>query len=206
MDAADFLRGVFVGAAIAVPVGPVNLLTIRRTLAHGRSCGLATGVGAALADTFYGAVAAFGLTLISSFLLSNQLALRLAGGLFLVVMGVRAFRSRVSLELASNERPGFVRAAFSSFLVTLSNPVTLLAFGAVFGAVGIVDPDLGRLDATLLVWGVFAGSMLWWILLTAVVGSVRARTSSQLLDRMAQGSGLLIAIFGLGVLATLVPR
>lgn len=206
MDVADFFRGVFVGAAIAVPVGPVNLLTIRRTLAHGRACGLATGVGAALADSFYGAVAAFGLTLISSFLLSNQIALRLCGGVFLVVMGARAFRSRVSLQLASNERPGVVQAAFSSFLVTLSNPVTLLAFGAVFGAVGVVDPDLGRLDATLLVWGVFAGSMLWWIFLTAVVGSVRARASAHLLERMSQVSGLLIAIFGVAVLATLASR
>jgi threonine/homoserine/homoserine lactone efflux protein len=206
VDFADFFRGVFVGAAIAIPVGPVNLLTLRRTLAYGRASGLATGVGAAIADTFYGGIAAFGLTLISSFLLEQQLWLRLGGGIFLVVMGVRAFRAHLSLQLAGGPRPGLLRAAVSSFLLTLSNPITLLAFGAVFGAVGIVDPDLGRLDASLLVTGVFAGSMSWWVLLTAAVGGVRARTSQRLIDRMSQVSGLLIAAFGLAVLATLVPR
>jgi len=206
VDFADFLRGIFVGAAIAIPVGPVNLLTIRRTLAHGRASGLATGLGAAVADTLYGAIAAFGLTLISSFLLSQQLWLRLGGGIFLVVMGVRAFRARPMLEVAKNGPPGLLHAAASSFLLTLSNPVTLLAFGAVFGAVGVVDPDLDRLDATLLVWGVFTGSMLWWLTITTVVSTVRARTTPQLVHHMGQGSGLLIACFGLGVLATLLPR
>lgn len=206
MDFADFFRGIFVGAAIAIPVGPVNLLTIRRTLAHGRAFGVATGLGAAVADTLFGAIAAFGLTLISGFLLAEQLWLRLAGGIFLVVMGVRAFRAHPSLQLASNEPPSLSRAAVSSFLLTLANPITLLAFGAVFGAVGVVDPDLTRLDATLLVWGVFTGSMLWWLLITSVVGSVRARSSPQLVHRMSQGSGLVIALFGLGVLATLLRR
>jgi threonine/homoserine/homoserine lactone efflux protein len=206
VDIADFLRGAFVGAAIAIPVGPVNLLTLRRTLAYGRPSGLATGIGAALADTFYGGIAAFGLTLISSFLLQQQFWLRLGGGIFLVVMGVRAFRAHPSLKLTGGpSRPGLLRAAVSSFLLTLSNPITLLAFGAVFGAVGVVDPDLGRLDATLLVSGVFAGSMSWWLLLTAAVSSVRARTSQRLIDRMSQVGGLLIAGFGLAVLATLVP-
>jgi threonine/homoserine/homoserine lactone efflux protein len=144
--------------------------------------------------------------LISSFLLQQQFWLRLGGGIFLVVMGVRAFRAHPSLQLAGGPSPpGLLRAAVSSFLLTLSNPITLLAFGAVFGAVGVVDPDLGRLDATLLVTGVFAGSMSWWLLLTAAVSSVRARTSQRLIDRMSQVGGLLIAVFGLAVLATLVP-
>ena len=204
VEAADYFRGIFVGAAIALPVGPVNLLTIRRTLAHGHACGLATGIGAALADTAYSAIAAFGLTLISSFLLSQQLWLRLGGGLFLVVMGVRAFYSHPSLDPASGAPPSLARAAASSFLVTISNPITLLAFGAVFGAVGVIHPDLGELDAGLLVAGLFTGSMLWWLTLTAVVGHVRTRTSPRLLGRLAQASGLLIAIFGLAVLATLL--
>jgi threonine/homoserine/homoserine lactone efflux protein len=206
VDLADFFRGIFVGAAIAIPVGPVNLLTIRRTLAYGRASGLATGLGAAAADTVYGAIAAFGLTLISSFLLDHQLWLRLGGGIFLVVMGVRAFRAHPSLITAAGESRSLVRAALSSFLLTIANPITLLAFGAVFGAVGVIDPDLTRLDATILVWGVFTGSMLWWIFITTVVSSVRARTSAQLLHRMSQVSGLVIALFGLAVIATLIPR
>jgi threonine/homoserine/homoserine lactone efflux protein len=174
-------------------------------LAYGRASGIATGVGAAGADTFYGAIAAFGLTLISSFLLAHQVWLRLAGGIFLVVMGVRAFRARITLQLATSERPNLARAAISSFLLTLSNPITLLAFGAVFGAVGIVDPDLARLDAVLLVCGVFTGSMLWWLAITAVVSGLRARTSEGLLHLMSEISGVLIALFGVGVLATVLP-
>lgn len=204
LEATDYLRGIFVGAAIAVPVGPVNLLTIRRTLAHGHACGLATGLGAALADTTFGAIAAFGITFVSTFLLAEQLWLRLGGGIFLVVMGIRSYRARPSLGAASEIAPNLARAALSSFLVTLSNPITLLAFGAVFGAVGVVDPDLHELDAVLLVAGLFTGSMLWWLVLTAVVGHVRTRATARLLGRLSAVSGLLIAIFGLAVLATLL--
>lgn len=203
-ELADFLRGIFVGAAIAIPVGPVNLLTLRRTLAYGRASGLATGLGAGVADTLYGAVAALGLTLVSDFLIERQTELRLAGGAFLVVMGIRAFRAHPRIAAVGGARPGLARAAFSSFLLTISNPVTILAFGAVFGAVGIVDADLDRLDATLLVAGVFTGSMLWWTALTAVVGGVRSRTSPDLLHRMSQWSGLLIALFGAGLLASAI--
>lgn len=204
-DLADFLRGVFVGAAIAVPVGPVNLLTLRRTLAYGRRSGVATGLGAGIADTLYGAIAAFGLTLISDFLIAQQTWLRIGGGGFLVFMGLRALRPHLSPKLASDQRPTFFHAALSSFLLTLSNPVTILAFGAVFGAVGVVDPDLRRLDATLLVGGVFTGSMSWWLLITALVGRVRARTSPLLVQRLSQASGVLIAIFGIVLVATAIP-
>ena len=204
-DLADFLRGVFVGAAIAVPVGPVNLLTLRRTLAYGRRSGVATGLGAGLADTLYGAVAAFGLTLVSDLLLAGQTWLRVGGGFFLVFMGLRALRSHASPELASDLRPGFLQAAVSSFLLTLSNPVTIVAFGAVFAAVGVVDPDPSRLHASLLVCGVFVGSMSWWLLITDIVGSVRSRTSPLLVRRMSEVSGVLIALFGLGLVATAIP-
>jgi len=206
VDVGDFFRGLFVGAAIAVPVGPVNLLTVRRTLTYGRTSGVATGLGAALADAAFAAIAAFGLTFLSEFLISQQVWLRLAGGVFLIVMGLRALRLHVSLELAATARPSLFQAALSSFLLTLSNPITLIGFGAVFAAVGVVEKALDTMAATLLTAGAFCGSMAWWCVITTGVGTVRARTSVELIDKLSQLSGALIALFGLGVLATLLPR
>lgn len=205
MDVADFFRGLFVGAAIAVPVGPVNLLTVRRTLAYGRTSGVATGLGAAVADAAFAAIAAFGLTFLSDFLLAHQRWLRLGGGVFLIVMGLRALRMRVSLELAATARSSFAHCALTSFLLTLSNPMTLIAFGAVFAAVGFVEESPDDASAGLLTAGAFTGSFVWWCLVTLGVGRVRARTSTELLDRLSRVSGALIALFGLGVLATLLP-
>lgn len=131
-----FIKGVAVGFAIAAPVGPVGLLCIRRALADGRIAAWIAGLGAAVADTFYGAVAGFGLTLVSEFLFQHRALLSVVGGVFLLVLGLRTFRTKPTLWQTPDSHMGLWRDFASSFIITLTNPATILAFMAVFASVG----------------------------------------------------------------------
>lgn len=158
-----FLKGAIVGMLIAAPVGPINVLVIRRTLVQGRLAGIASGVGAALADTVFGAIAALGISMLQSFLEQERTLLSLVGAAILVVMGVRMLRQPVP-KLSAGSDPASLFGDFTSTLfLTLTNPVTVLSFMAVFAAFG-VRPD-GRVgnDDLLLLAGVMSGAMAWWL-------------------------------------------
>ena len=131
------LRGFILGLAIAAPVGPIGVLCIRRTLAQGRLFGFVSGLGAATADALYGCVAAFGLTAISALLVRQQDLLRLLGGLFLCYLGVRTLLARPTDQSAAAEGQGLGGAYFSTLLLTLTNPITILSFVAVFAGLGV---------------------------------------------------------------------
>lgn len=170
-----FLQGMVLGFSIAAPVGQIGVLCIRRTLADGRAYGLASGLGAATADALYGSLAAFGLTFVSGLLLSNQFWLRLLGGIFLLTMGVRTFTGKPPTADAAPRGSSLLSAYGSTFLLTLANPTTILSFAAIFAGVGIATGSRDYGSSALLVLGVFAGSALWWLLLSSFVGMFRAR-------------------------------
>ncbi|MFQ5773983.1 MAG: LysE/ArgO family amino acid transporter [Kiloniellaceae bacterium] len=197
-----FLKGVAVGLAIAAPVGPVGILCIRRTLHQGAPVGLASGLGAACADALYGAVAGFGLTSVASFLLAFQGTLRLLGGAFLAVLGVRILaRPAAGDEPAAAPAQARLAGAFGScFLLTLTNPATILSFVAVFAGLGLVEHLAGYAAALSLVAGVFAGSALWWFALSGAVGLLRGRMSAPSLRWVNRIAGAVILGFGLAVL------
>jgi threonine/homoserine/homoserine lactone efflux protein len=211
MDTNLFLRGLVIGFSIAAPVGPIGVLCIRRTLADGRLAGLLSGLGAATADALYGAVAAFGLGLVSRFLVDQQQPLRLVGGLFLCYLGLRTWRGPVQNELlpTPQRRPGLDRswgervlgAYLSTLLLTLTNPITILSFAAIFAGLGFASAGSGPLPGAVLVAGVFAGSAAWWLLLSGLVGLVRDRVGPRTLCWINRLSGLII--FGFGLLALL---
>lgn len=198
-----FLKGLLIGFSIAAPVGPIGVLCIRRTLADGRVVGLATGLGAATADAMYGMVAGFGLTLISSFLIDQQIWVRLLGGAFLCYLGIRTFLSRPSEQPANIKSSGLLGSYLSTFFLTLTNPLTILSFAAIFAGLGLGldNPSLGF--AGLLVLGVFCGSATWWLLLSAGVSQVRKRLTPALLVWVNRVSGIIILVFGLAALISL---
>lgn len=199
-EAITFVRGMAIGFAIAAPVGPVGLLCIRRALADGRVAAFVAGLGAAVADTFYGAVAAFGISLIADFLHAQQAALRLVGGTFLLVLGWRGWKAEPVLVPTPGRGPGLVKDFISTLLITLTNPGTILAFMGVFAAMG----SAGMAESSgLLVTGVFVGSAAWWLLLSAAAGAVRSSFTPLWLKRLNRGSGMAILLFGFAVLASL---
>ena len=159
MEPALFLRGLVLGFTIAAAVGPISLLVIRRTLAEGRLVGLVSGMGVATADATYGAIAAFGLTAITDLLIDWRRPLGIVGGLFLVWLAWRTLRS-VPGEAAAEDggaRRGLPGAYLSTLGLTLTNPMTILSFAALFVGLGVTGGDL--YGATLLTLGVFGGSV-----------------------------------------------
>jgi threonine/homoserine/homoserine lactone efflux protein len=205
MEPGLFVRGVLLGFTIAAAVGPISLLCIRRTLAEGRLVGIVSGLGVATADATYGAVAAFGLTAVTDLLVDWRRALGLVGGVFLLWLAWRTFRS-VPGEAASagdgGRRRGLPGAYLSTLGLTLTNPMTILSFAALFVGLGVTGGDAA--GATLLTLGVFAGSAAWWVVLVAAVGAFRSRLTPTGLRRVNIVSGLVIGAFGIVAIASAV--
>jgi threonine/homoserine/homoserine lactone efflux protein len=198
------LKGLAIGVAIAMPVGPIGVLCIRRTLAYGTPVGLVSGLGAATADAFYGAIAAFGITFVATFLISQLIWLKLVGGAFLVYLGVKTFLSKPATEPAATGGKGLIGAFLSTLGLTLTNPMTILSFAVVFAGVGVGTVSGDYWGAALLVLGVYAGSALWWLLLAGGVGLLRSRFTYRGLWWVNRISGILILSFGIGAAASLM--
>jgi threonine/homoserine/homoserine lactone efflux protein len=164
-----FLKGLVIGFSLAAPIGPVGMMCIRRTLADGQLRGLVSGLGAATADSVYAIVAAFGLTLVSNFIVEQEYWIRLIGGILLVALGLRTLLVHAAERTAKNGSNGHASAYVSMFLLTFTNPMTLFAFAVVFAGMGAGSAVGDTLKASFLVAGVFAGSALWFLLITSAV-------------------------------------
>jgi threonine/homoserine/homoserine lactone efflux protein len=192
------IKGVIIGLSIAVPVGPIGILCIRRTLAQGRITGFLSGLGAATADAFYGAIAGFGITFLSIFLIGQQVWFRLIGGMLLCILGLRTFVSKPAEGGASFKESTPWSAYLSTFFLTLTNPMTILFFAAVFAGVGVGRSASNHyVSAAILVLGIFTGSALWWLVLSGFTGLLRGIFNSKRIRWLNRISGLIIIGFGL---------
>jgi threonine/homoserine/homoserine lactone efflux protein len=200
MDLSYLIKGLLIGFSIAAPVGPIGVLCIRRTLASGRTTGLLSGIGAATADALYGSIAAFGLTAISSFLLQQQVALRLVGGAFLFYLGIRAVLSRPTNLADSTYSNGLFTAYASTFFLTLTNPLTILSFAAIFAGLGLVSSAHSYPTAGLMVLGVFLGSCAWWVILSWLSSRLKSRLNQTGLAWVNRISGCILLGFGIAVI------
>ena len=203
MDISFFLKGLIIGFSIAAPVGPIKVLCIRRTLAQGRLSGFVSGLGAATADAIYGCIAGLGLTFISSLLIHQQLGLRLIGGAFLCYLGIKTFTSLSTEQAAKVTGSSLLSAYVSTFFLTLTNPLTMLSFAAVFAGLGVANTSANYLLAIILVLGVFIGSALWWLLLCGCIGLVLTRVTAKRLQWVNRISGIIITMFGVVALLSL---
>lgn len=196
-----FWQGFLFGLAIAAPVGPIGVLTIRRTLVDGLLVGLLSGLGAATADALYGSVAALGLTAVAGFLVQQQFWLRLGGGLFLAYLGLKTLRQPSALPQATSQNPpaesSYLSAYASTLLLTLTNPVTILSFTAVFAGFWLGSQHHSLTTGGQLVLGVFLGSALWWLFLCGVVTAVRSRLPAGVFRLINALSGLILLGFAL---------
>ncbi len=181
------------------------MLCIRRTLAHGRITGLVSGLGAATADAFYGFLAAFGLTLVTDMLVGGQTPLRIIGGAFLVYLGIRTLIAkptplddnvRGAALIANARNMALANAYFSTFVLTITNPATIIAFSAIFLSLNVAQRTQGYGGATLVVLGVFVGSALWWLTLSAGVSLMRGFVTPRLMVWVNWFAGAVLILFG----------
>ncbi|HTH49005.1 MAG TPA: LysE family transporter [Candidatus Limnocylindria bacterium] len=201
-----FLKGGVLGFSIAAPVGPIGVLCIRRSITEGRAMGFLSGLGAATADAVYGLVAAAGLTAISGFLVRQQFWFGLIGGLFLCWLGAQTFRAKPAEQSAKADAQGLLSAYGSTFLLTLTNPLTILSFAAMFAGAGLGGAAGSVAAASLVVAGVFTGSALWWLLLSLIAGALRGRFDRNWQRWLNRLSGIVIATFGFWHLSKLALR
>lgn len=196
LDPALFLRGLLLGLSIAAAIGPMSILTMRRTLVQGQLTGLLTGLGIASADGIYAIIAAFGLTAVTNLLVEQRTWMQLIGGFFLAYLGLKIARSLPARDAAvAPSARGLLGAWASALVLTLANPLTILSFIALFAGLGLASAS-GYLSAAALVLGVFLGSMSWWIVLTTAVRLLRTRLNDTLLRRVNLASGAVLTLFG----------
>ncbi|MEY3297243.1 MAG: putative amino acid efflux protein YcgF [Cyanobacteriota bacterium] len=194
------LKGMGLGLAIAAPVGPIGLLCIRRSLTQGQWVGLATGLGAATADGLYGGIAGLGLTALADVLMAQAQLFTLLGGLFLCYLGWATARTAPATEAAPPTGRGLLGAYGSTFLLTLTNPATILSFFVMFAGLGTPEPG----GALALVLGVFMGSALWWVCLSWGVTFFRPHLTPTRLIWVNRLAGAAIFAFGSVALGTLL--
>ena len=206
------LSGMVIGMIVALPVGPVNLICIRRTLALGPVNGFVSGLGAALGDGVFAIITAFGFTEVVRLINGYSGTLELTGGTLLIIFGVTTYFSdplhgRGVEQLASRQlgAPSLLRAFASTFALTITNPATLFGFAALFAGLGGISGNVVSFaDAAFVVIGVVAGSTLWWFTLTTIVGFFHARIDAAVMKLINHASGILVAVFGVVVLAHLI--
>ncbi len=210
-------RGVILGFAIAAPVGPIGILCIKRTLIQGWQWGLVSGLGAATADAVYGSIAGFGLLFISQFLVAQQFWLRLLGGLFLGYLGIRTLGETFRDEPRSPSHtdhsdsraqptppviaPPLLTAYGSTLGLTLTNPVTILSFTAIFTGMGLTTAHWT--GASLLISGIFLGSASWWLLLCGLTHHLNQRIGDRQLRWVSGLSAGIILTFAIAAIISL---
>jgi len=204
MDASLFVQGIIIGLTLAVPVGPLALICIQRTVTEGRLHGIFSGIGVATADSFYAAVTFLGLTFISGLIIAQQYLFRFLAGVVLILLGIRVFLSIPSVISAKTEHETYLKDYLSMVALAIANPLTLVFFLVILPGYGVVIHGTSFLSAAEFVAGVFFGSMVWWIVLCGSIGSVRSRLSQENLGRINRISGLFISCFGVGMLILLV--
>lgn len=202
MNIGFLLKGLVIGFSIAAPVGPIGILCIKRSLVYGRVHGLVSGLGAATADALYGCLAGFGLAFVSNFLVSQQVYLAISGGIFLCYLGVRSFLTPVADNSIEPEKQSLLGAYGSTFFFTVTNPITILTFTAVFAGLGLASSGGDYGSALILVLGVFLGSASWWTILSGGVSMLRSKVNPQAMQWVNRISGVILLVFGMAAIAS----
>jgi threonine/homoserine/homoserine lactone efflux protein len=201
MNIEFFLKGLLVGIIVSAPMGPIGVICVQKTVNKGHFLGFLSGLGAATADTFYAILAAFGVTFITNFLSKNQLLFQVIGIMVLIFMGFRmVFNNPIKqyrYHRSSGKKKGALKDYISVFFLTISNPLTIIFFGAAFTMMGLLTEVDSQRNNLLLVAGIFAGASFWWFLLTYVVNIFRKRFRLRNIFIMNRISGIIIIILSI---------
>jgi threonine/homoserine/homoserine lactone efflux protein len=187
-----------IGLVVAAPLGPIGIISLQRTLSKGNLSGLFSGLGISTADAIYGALATFGVTAISSFLISQALWLKIIGGIVICGLGIRIYNQAGYQKMSTSaNNKSCLGAYFSALILTLMNPALIFSFVAIFASLGIVYSKTNPISTLLLIGGVFAGSAIWWVFLSGMARRLKTQFTESFIKKINYVSGVLIAGFGL---------
>lgn len=192
------LKGILIGSLFGMPVGAIGAMTVQRTLNYGLREGLLTGLGSSAADCFYAVVGAFGLTIISDFLLAYQTVIHIVGGVLVLLLGIRSFLRKEVISCAELRPASGIKMFLASFMIGITNPAAILTFLFAFSYFGISGP-VGRVHGLQLVGGVFVGTYIWWSVLSAGVCLLKKKAKMINLLKVNRGFGIILMLFGAAV-------
>ncbi|KQV27774.1 lysine transporter LysE [Rhizobium sp. Root1203] len=189
-----FLKGALLGVIITAPLGPIGMLCINRTLERGFLAGFSCGLGTAVGDATYALVAVTGIAVFAEAMSAAALPLAVGGGALLLWLGYRGLTRDpiVAVDIGSG---GLLATTVATFLLTISNPATILSFGALFAGFGLMD-ETRRFSSAVIVGGVFSGSLAWWFFLSGAVSRARDRLSDGFTIKVMRGTSYLLILFG----------
>lgn len=199
-----FLKGALLGLIITAPLGPIGMLCINRTMERGFLAGFSCGLGTAIGDASYALVAVTGVAVFSETMSMATLPLAIGGGKLLLWLGYRGL-TQAPIEAAAVGASGLLATVFSTFLLTISNPATILSFGALFAGFGLLN-ETSRFSSIAIISGVFAGSLAWWFFLSGALHIARDRLSKTFAATVSRITSYLLIAFGLVALATAAYR
>ena len=196
MDWNGIYGGIRIGLLASIPLGPIGLLCIQRTLQRGRLAGFISGLGAATSDTLYAIIAGFSLSYIVVFIEKQIFWLQLFGAIILIILGIKIFQSNPAVQLRKQRqrKTSLLQDYVSTFLWTISNPLAVFIFMAFFASFRAVDPNAGIVEQLMLIFGVFIGASGWWLTLTSIVGFFRAAVNLRRLYWINKIAGLTIIV------------
>ncbi|WP_133487371.1 LysE family translocator [Aliiroseovarius marinus] len=196
VELALFLKALLLGVAVAAPLGPIGALCINRTLERGFFAGVAGGIGTSLADGLYASLAAIGFAAFSVFLAQIDTPLRLVGGAFMLWLGYQSFRPKPPRHAAKVSARDLVGTIAATFVLTITNPMTILSFAALFAGLGLAATS-GYAAALPVVIGVTLGSLLWWVTLSGGVALARHKLPDGFALWVSRLSGMILIGFGI---------
>ena len=199
------INGFIIGILASMPVGAIAILSIQRTINGGLMSGFIIGLGAALADIIYASVAALGLTIISDFLLSIRIYLAIFGGVFLLVMGYKLYTSDTIKQIRSKRhtKSKHTNSFFTSFLIALSNPITIIGFTGFLASFGIITSNMKTNAILLLLSGITLGAITWWFSISFLVSAFKNKITLRLLITINRLAGVFLFLFGIGLLVAM---
>lgn len=189
-----FLKGALLGVIITAPLGPIGMLCVNRTLERGFLAGFSCGLGTAVGDASYALVAVTGIAVFAETMSAATLPLAIGGGVLLVWLGYRGL-THDPVEAVDIGTGGLLATTVATFLLTISNPATILSFGALFAGFGLMD-ETRRFSSAAIVGGVFSGSLAWWFFLSGAVSLARERLSENFTVKVMRGTSYLLILFG----------
>jgi threonine/homoserine/homoserine lactone efflux protein len=199
LDALFIIKAILIGISVSAPLGPIAVLSIQRTLNKGFKSGFISGIGAASADIIYAIIVGFSITFISDFLTKYQEYFRIIGGMFLIYIGFKIFSSNPGKQVRKLRLKGnnYYKDFITAFFLTISNPLTILAFGAFFTGLGMVDKAGGQFPIVVMIVSVFSGALIWWLGLISIVTIFKKRIRLRNLLWINRITGSLIVVFAL---------